>query len=428
MQYIIVGNGVASVGAVEGIRSRDEQGTITIVSREGDKTYGRPLISHYLAGNVPEKRMLLRPDGFYERNNVQLQLDRDVESIDCSQKIISSDKGDLEYDRLLLATGGNPIFPPIEGATGPDVYTFISLDDARKVNSVVKDMRRAVVIGGGLIGLKASEALFDRGVDVTVVELSSRILSAAFDDIAGNIVSERLQNMGFDIRCSTTVNKIKRGDDNRVKGVFLQDGVFLEADAVVVAIGVVPSIELAQRAGLNTNRGIVVDEKLQTSAENVYAAGDVAEAVDLLWEDNRVTPIWPNAYAQGLYAGRNMAAGMEGEEEYEGGLAMNSIEFYGLPTVSIGIVNPPESSSFEVKANLDESRSRYRKLIFSEDRLVGCVLVGDISLAGRYNAFIRFKIKLDSKTKSRLIAGNPTSLQWPEKKFRQEWNKRARLA
>jgi NAD(P)H-nitrite reductase large subunit len=230
--------------------------------------------------------------------------------------------------------------------------------------------------------------------------------------------------MGFNIRCQDTVEKIERSGNNRVRGVFLKSGDFLEADAVVMAIGVTPRIDLARDCGLETNRGIVVDNFMQTSLPGVYAAGDVAEARDILLGDKRVTPIWPNAYSQGITAGRNMA----GEQaEHPGGLAMNSIGFYGLPTVSIGIVNPSGNEGFEVERELDTDKQKYHKLVFRNDRLVGCVLVGDISQAGNYNAYIRFQLPLDKKTKSQLLSGQPTPLQWPEEKFRMEWNPRSRL-
>ncbi len=425
MRYVIVGNGVASLGAMEGIRDRDSEGEIYVFSREEFPTYGRPLISYYLSGKVPENRMWMRPEEFYANRDVQLRLGTEINKVDPSKNTLFLEDGSqIDYDRLLLATGGEPIFPPIEGSEGPDVYTFISLADAHQMKNAVQDTRRAVVIGGGLIGLKAAEALYDCGLEVSIVELAPRILSAAFDDEAGNIVTSRLQDLGFNIHCSTTVEKIKRGSDRRIKGVFLQDGSFLETDMVVMAIGVNPQRELAEHAGLEVNRGIVVNDQLQTSSDNVFAAGDVAEGGDLLWGDHRITPIWPDAYSQGIWAGRNMAgAGLS----FSGSLAMNSIGFYGLSTVSIGIVNPPEDDGFEIRTELDAERQNYRKLVFRADKLVGCVLLGDISAAGRYNAFIRFQIPLDAKDKDRLTGGQPTPLQWPENLFQQEWNSRARL-
>ncbi|MBT8763612.1 NAD(P)/FAD-dependent oxidoreductase [Desulfohalobiaceae bacterium Ax17] len=425
MKYVIVGNGVASIGAIEGIRRVDPEGPITVISEEEFKTYGRPLISYFLAGKVTGERVNLRDDSFYQDNKVDLKLGQRVSRVDPEKKTIYLENEEkIDFDKLLLATGGAPFCPPIPGADGQDIYFFTTLEHAQTLDGICKKLKRVVVIGGGLIGLKAAESLFDRGVEVSIVELAPRILSAAFDDVAGNIVANRLKKLGFNIFCNTTAKEIKRETDGRVKGVLLQDGEFLEADAVVIAIGVVPNVSLAKEAGINVNRGIVVDEKLMTSAPDVYAAGDVAEALDFLWKEPRVTPIWPNAYAQGFIAGQNMAGV---DREYAGGLAMNSIGFYGLPTISVGIANPPEEQGYEVLTFVDEEKEVYRKLVFKDDKLVGCVLVGDVDKAGRYTGYIRLQIPVTQKIKFHLQNNEPTPLEWPEGIFQQKWNPQARL-
>ena len=425
MKYVIVGNGVASIGAIEGIRRVDPEGTITVVSDEKFKTYGRPLISYFLAGKVTNERVSLRDDSFYEDNKVELKLGQKVKRVDPEKKIIYLENEEkVDFDKLLLATGGTPFCPPIPGSDGPGVYFFTTLAHAQTLNEVCKELKKVVVIGGGLIGLKAAESLFDRGVEVSIVELAPRILSAAFDDVAGNIVARRLKKLGFNIYCNTTAREIKRDTNGQVKGVFLQDGRILEADGVVIAIGVVPNVTLAREAGINVNRGIVVDENLKTSAPDVYAAGDVAEALDFLWKEPRVTPIWPNAYSQGFIAGQNMVGA---ERKYGGGLAMNSIGFYGLPTISVGIANPPEDEGYEVLTYVDEEKEVYRKLVFKGDKLVGCVLVGDVDKAGRFTGYIRNQIPVAQQVKLHLQNNRPTPLEWPEDLFQRRWNPQARL-
>jgi len=424
MKYVIVGNGVSCIGAVEGTRKIDPKGEILVLSEEDYPTYGRPLISYYLAGKVGDDRLALRDQEFYSQNKVELKLGQKVVQVDPSAQKVKTEAGDeFAYDKLLLATGGTPFCPPIKGVEGEDVYFFTTLAHAKKLATKSKELKRVVVIGGGLIGLKAAESLFDLGVQVSIVELASRVLSAAFDDVAGNIVAKRLQEVGISIFCETTVEEIKRDDQGRVKGVFLKNGQFLEADAVVVAIGVVPNLNLAREAGLKINRGIVVDRYMTTSNPEIFAAGDVAEGYDLLLEENRVVPIWPNAYLQGYFAGQNMAGA---NRQCEGGLAMNSIGFYGLPTISIGLVNPPEQG-FDVQTFLDEEKEVYRKLVFKDKFLVGCVLVGEIDKAGRYAGYIRFKVPVDQESYYALTNYTPTYLQWPEQLFGKYWNKDARV-
>ncbi|WP_456325657.1 NAD(P)/FAD-dependent oxidoreductase [Desulfonauticus submarinus] len=426
MKYVIIGNGVSSIGAIEGIRKRDGNGQITVLTEENFLTYGRPLISYYLAGKVGDDRLALRPEDFYEKNRVEVKLGCEVIKINCADKrVILRGGEEVEYDRLLLATGGTPFCPPLKGSDGEGVYFFTTLAHAKKLAQVVDKLKKVVVIGGGLIGLKAAESLFDRGVKVSIVELAPRVLSAAFDDIAGKIVANRLEEVGISIFCKTTAQEIKRDKAGNIKGVLLQNGKFLEADAVVIAIGVVPNISLAKDAGLKINRGIIVDKFLTTSDTNIFAAGDVAEAWDMLVDEPRVVPIWPNAYSQGYFAGQNMA---DAKVEYEGGIPMNSIGFYGLPTISIGIVNPPKDQDFEIEVFVDEEKEIYRKLVFKGDFLVGCVLVGDIDMAGRYAGYIRFQVPVkEEEVKFNLKNNKPTYLQWPEEIFQARWNKDARI-
>ena len=421
MKYVIVGNGVASVGAIEGIRRVDSEGEITVISEENTPTYGRPLISYLLAGKIGPERMPLRPVTFYDKFKVKMMLGSKVTGIDPKAKTVTTSDGhDFPYDKLLLATGGVPFVPPLPGKDGPGVYSFTTLAHAETLLDVAKNCKDVVVIGGGLIGLKAAESLHDRGVKASIVELAPRVLSAAFDDKAGSLVSKRLEEVGIAVHCSAQATGITRGPDGAIKGVALKNGAFLPCQAVVIAIGVAPAASLAKDAGLSVDRGVVVDEFLASSEPNVYAAGDVAQAKDLILDENRVAPIWPNAFNQGFYAGKNMAGA---NSPYAGGLAMNAIAFYGLPTVSVGQVNPaPGEAGVEVFDSLDEERGTYRKLVFKDDRLIGYVLLGDIDVAGLYTGFIRFKFPLDAETKAKLIKGQPSILQWPQGFFDEQFN------
>ncbi|UZP68214.1 FAD-dependent oxidoreductase [Desulfovibrio mangrovi] len=420
MTYVIVGNGVASVGAIEGIRKLDKEGKIVVVSEENTPTYGRPLISYFLAGKIGLDRMSLRPDDYYEKNNVELKLGSRVVGLNTDSKTLELSSGEsVSYDKLLLATGGVPFMPPIKGLEGPGIYNFTTLAHAEILLDIAQNIRNVVVIGGGLIGLKAAEGLFDNGINVTIVELGPRVLSAAFDDIAGKMVSRRLENEGLGVRCGNTVEEVLRGPSGGINGVRLTNGEVLQCEAVVVAIGVVPSLTPAKEAGLSIRRGIKVDEFLHTSAEGVYAAGDVAEAYDMIADDARVTPIWPNAYSQGYYAGMNMTG--QKHEKHPGGLAMNAISFYGLPTASLGMVNPTAEEGCDVFTFVDEEKQTYRKLVFRGDKLVGYVLVGDIDFAGLYTGFVRFQLPLTEEIKQDLKDGQPSALLWPEHDFDTRW-------
>lgn len=421
MTYVLIGNGIATIGAIEGIRKHDKKSKIISIGAEDSPAYGRPLISYLLAGKIKPEQLALRPEEFYEKSNVKVKLGTRVVAIDPDKKTVTTDKDEvIPYGKLLIATGGIPFTPPIPGSDGPDIYNFTNLDHAQQLITVAGDIKRAVVIGGGLIGLKAAESLFDRGVEVNILELSPRVLSMAFDANAARLAGKRLEEVGIAVHCGVSAKEIKRDDKGRVKGVILTDGRFLETESVVIAIGVVPNFDLAKDSGIQVDKGIQVDDYMTTSHADVFAAGDVAQAKDLLAGENRVVPIWTNAYSQGLCAGKNMAGA---EESYIGGLAMNSISFYGLPTISVGTVNPnPEDKDYEIASSLDERKQSYRKLVFNKNRLVGYVLVGNIDNAGMYTAFIKFKMPLTKDAKDELVSGNPDILLWPDNLFDETWN------
>ncbi|KIE42729.1 MULTISPECIES: NAD(P)/FAD-dependent oxidoreductase [Geobacter] len=401
MNYVIIGNSVAAVGAIRGIRSIDQQGTITVISRERHNAYGRPLISYLLGGLVTEKRMAYLPEDFYEKNRVNLLLNSEVTGIDTAARQVRIAGGDtIGYDRLLVATGGDPFIPPIEGMADKDrIFTFTTWDDAAKLKGIASDIGRVVVIGGGLIGLKAAEGLHLLGKQITIVELADRILSAAFDRPAGRVVAKKMKANGIDVITEDTVVRIE-GDGAEIAGVTLRSGDFIPCDTIIVAIGVRPACGFLKGSGVEVNRGIVVDDRMETSVEGIYAAGDVAEAKDFFSGVKNPMPIWPDAYIQGDIAGVSMAGGARA---YEGGLAMNSIELFKVSTISMGITNPAEPKEYEILTYQDLENYQYRKIVIKDGLLAGAVLVGAVDRAGIFSGLIREKIAV-APFKDQLLA------------------------
>jgi NAD(P)H-nitrite reductase large subunit len=273
----------------------------------------------------------------------------------------------------------------------------------------VDKVKKVVVIGAGLIALKAAEGFAEKGVDVTIV-VRSRIMRTYFDETAGELIVDHLEKNGIRFMQGTATKEIVRYEDGTIKGVDTDQGV-VPADVVIVAAGVRPNMGLAIQAGLATEKGIRVDDYMATSDPDVFAAGDVAEAKDLLTGEYTVRPIWPNAYTQGRYAGRNMAGA---EAPYTGGLSMNSITYYGLPTISVGETNLADDDRYETAVFLDRENSVYRKLIFKDNVLAGCILIGDIDAAGFYTSFIKNGFELDEAGKERLMEGDPSPALWPD--------------
>ncbi|MFA5363211.1 MAG: FAD-dependent oxidoreductase [Candidatus Omnitrophota bacterium] len=386
-KYVIVGNSTAGVAAIEAIRSIDRAGVITVVSDEPYLNYSRPLISYFLAGKVSKDKLSFRGKDFYESNEIRLILDTKAVRIDTEKKeLVCSGNKKVPFDKLLLAAGGVPIIPPLNGRDLAGVFTFTKLSDAEAIEKYVRShsVKKAVVIGGGLIGLKATEALVALHMSVTIVELADRVLSAAFDKTASSIIEHALEKVNCRVSVNNTVEEIE-GRAGEVKGVIFKNKEKVPADLVIIAIGVRPSISLAQGTRIKINKGFLVDDHMRTSVRDIYAAGDCCEAWDALLGINRTLAIWPLAVKQGLAAGYAMVGS---DKKYAGGFAMNSVELCGIPTVSVGVTNP-EGTGYEVLESYDKEKPLYRKIILQNNRIMGAIFVGDIDRAGIYTGLIR---------------------------------------
>ena len=406
MRHVIIGNSAAAVGAVEAIRRHDPENSITIVADEPHHVYSRPLISYLLGGLVDESRMYYRPADFYDRNRVQTMLGVQVLRVDPKERTLSlAGGGTLSYDRLLISTGGKPFVPPLPGANMDGIFTFTTWDDARRIARYIDETqaKSALVVGGGLIGLKTIEALLARGIHVTVVELAERILSTMFDRTASKLAELVLRREHVDLRTGNTVEEVI-GRGGRVNHVVLRDGERVNCDMLVFAIGVRPNTGLIpENSGIDVERGITVDLDMRTTADDVYAAGDCVEALDMLLDSNRVIAIWPNAYRQGSVAGSNMAGV---RKSYGDGFAMNSIEVCGVPTISVGLSDPNKGDDgYEVMESYDRETLIYKKLVLRDHRLVGAILIGDIDRAGIYTGLIRDRVDVQPFQKH-LLSGN----------------------
>jgi NAD(P)H-nitrite reductase large subunit len=406
MRYVIVGNSAAAVGAIEAIRQHDRGNSITVIADEPQHVYARPLVPYLLAGVVDETRMHYRPPDFYDRHRVKTMLGVEVVQVDPEEQCISLAGGEtLPYDRLLIATGGRALVPPVSGSDLEGVFTFTRWQDARRIERYIEaqSVKSALVVGGGLIGLKTTEALMARSIQVTVVELADRILSISFDRTASKLAESILRRAGTKVQTGTTVKEIV-GRDGRVDHAVLRDGERVDCDLVVFAIGVRPNTGLIpEESGIHVNRGIVVDLRMCTSVPHVYAAGDCAEAHDLLLGARRPIAIWPLAYRQGHVAGSNMAGV---KKEYAGGFPMNSVEVCGVPIISVGLTDPHESKDgYEIMADCDREVPTYKKLVLRGRQLVGAICLGNIDRAGIYTGLIRDGVDI-TPFKDRLTSGS----------------------
>ena len=415
VKYLIIGNSAGGIGGAEAIRETDKSGAITIISDEPYPAYSRPLISEYLATGCSIKRMLFRPPDFYEKNNIRVLSGEKVVQVNLDEHAVRLESGrTLNWRKLLLATGGVPIVPQIEGIGSRGVFTFITLDDAKAIDNFLNQCRdkvNAVVIGGGLIGVSAAEALVKRGVEVSIVEMKERILSTILDDEASALEEKALTEAGVKLITGRTASKIGSNLLGRVNSVSLDDGRQIPCEMVIIAIGVKPRTELVSDSDIKTNQGIVVDYHMTTSSPDVYACGDVAEAYDFVYGYNRLTPIWPNAYLGGRVAGFNMAGITT---EYAGGTAMNAMKYFGVDIVSAGMVTPLDDS-YEILS--EKHDGIYRKVIVKDGLIVGMVLAGDIEKSGIIYSLMKDKVDVN-RFKKVLVADDFSLASLPKKIWR----------
>ena len=412
-RYLIIGNSAGGIGAAEAIRQADRKGTLTIVSDEPYPAYSRPLISKYLTGERTLEGMLFRPLDFYDENNITFLPGKKVSDLNLGHQTVRLEDGEqIAWEKLLLAVGGKPIFPSINGSEKRGVFTFTSLDDAKAIGKFLDNTRGAAVIGGGLIGISVTEALVKRGIAVSVVEMKDRVLNTIIDQQASLMAEEVLKRAGVEILAGHTVANIEGRDT--VEKVILDNGDAIPCDLVVVAIGVLPRPELALDAQLEVNRGIVVDRHMATSHPGVYACGDVAEAYDFVYQENRLTPIWPNAYVGGRIAGLNMAGV---PTEYPGGTAINSLNYFGIDIASAGMPTAPGEHGYVTISKQEDNM--YQKIILKDDLIMGMIFVGNIERSGIIFGLMRERVNVESFKQSLLaddfgLAFFPRAL-WQEK-------------
>jgi len=417
-KYLIVGASATGIGAVEAIREIDPVGTITVISEEACPQYSRPMISDFVSGRADFQKMKCRTDDFWKENNTEALTEKKAVALNLTEKTVSLEDGQkVAYEKLLLAAGGKPFVPKMEGSDKEGVFTFTTIKDAERLTSKIDSIqaKSAVVIGAGLIGISVTEALAKRGLKVTVVELQEKILSLVLDAKASDIVEDVVRKAGVNIVTGQSVQKImgKLDNDSAVGSVILTKGDQIPCDLVIVAIGVIPRTELVAGTAVKTNRGIVVDNFMQTNVADVYASGDVAEAYDFILNQNRLLPLWPLAVLEGRIAGYNMA-GIK--TIYAGGTNMSSLKYFGIPIVSIGLANPKEDPTLEMLMKFDVERKVYKKLVLKNNVIVGMTLVNCIERAGILFHLMKNQINV-KKFKKELLADDfglamlPVSLQ-----------------
>ena len=391
--YVIIGASAAGIQAAEDTRRLDPDAEITVISAEKHYPYSRCLISRYVEGKLTPEGLRFRTGHFFEDQNVRALLGTRVERIDAAAKQVHcADGPTLSYDKLLLATGARPATPPIPGAQLGNVFTFHTMADAEHIVAAAQDSEHIVVLGAGFAGLEAAYALARLGKKVTVIERAGQILPNQLDLAGSRVIHDDLTRAGVHIILNSSVSEI-RGEDN-VRNVALTDHSIIMADLVVLATGIRANKELAEAAGLATNRNITVNEFMQTSNADIYAAGDVIEIEDVATGRRVSSATWFNAILQGRFAAYNMTGRRRPYSDAVG--IQNAVQFHHVPAISFGqtLVGVEDTEGFEVMTW--ERAGVYKKLVLQGERLCGMIFVGDIAKAGFYAAIIRHRVDVSA--------------------------------
>jgi NAD(P)H-nitrite reductase large subunit len=394
MRYVIIGGSAAAISALETIRSIDRDSPIDLFSDEPTPLFSRVLLPYYIAEALSKPLLNFRTADFFEQNKVTPHLGVRVLQISVDSKFVQTERGDqYPFDKLLMATGGNPIIPPIHGIDKEGISTLKTMADAERIYHLKG--KKAVVIGAGSVGVESCISLKRRGMEVTLLEQLGHVLPTVFDEEAASLIQKRIEDLG--IKTVTGEKALQFTGNGHVKRV-ITDSREIECDIVVLAVGIKPAIQLAQRAGIGIGSlgGIKVNDQMMTSALSVYAAGDVTETYDITRDANWINAIWPCAVEQGRVAGLNMAGR---KTPYEGSFRRNSIgNFIGVPAISMGLTRAEPCSGCEGGEEFQEIRRRtkdtYKKLILKNGRLVGTILVGLTQKAGLFHTLIKKKINV----------------------------------
>lgn len=367
--YVILGNGAAGLSAAKAIRERDKTGSVIMISNEAYPTYNRPMLTKSMVAELDAKEILVEPEAWYQENNIHLLLEKEVTGIHTDKKEITlSDGTALKYTKLIYALGSECFVPPIPGTDKPEVVAIRRMSDIEKIEAMLDRVQNVVVIGGGVLGLEAAWELKKNRKQVVVLEAAPQIMGRQLDEGASQMLTDISRSNGIDIHAGVQIASIE--GESSVTGVKLADGREFPAELVIVSAGVRANVGAAKNAGLDINRGIVVNADMSTSDENIFACGDCAEYEGINYA------IWPQALEQGKVAGANAAGDALTYTTVSAGLS-----FHGMNTglYAIGDSGKNPNLIYRTVEFKDMGRKQYEKYYFLNNRLCGAILIGDTS-------------------------------------------------
>ena len=389
MRYIVVGASAAGISGAKTLRELDKDAEIILVSKD-ESVYSRCILHHYISGHRDIEALDFTDRDFFEKYNIEWKKGLEVKSIDDREHVIVLSNGEsLKYDKILLATGASAFIPPVENLReAKNVVGLRNLEDAIKIKEEAEKVKNVVVLGAGLVGIDAIAGLAFKDLNVTLVEMGDRVLPIQLDKYASSKYEKRFEDAGVKLKLGVRAEKVLIDENKNPKALLINTGEEIPCELIIVATGVRSNVAFLKDSSIETDRfGLIINEKGETNARDVYGAGDITGR----------NPIWPTAVKEGIIAANNMVGNEIFMEDFFG--SKNTMNFLGLTTMSLGVVNVPDASYTE---EIDISGENYKKIIHKDGKIYGAIIQGDLSYAGVLTQLIKEKIHV-SKVKKPLF-------------------------
>lgn len=389
MRYIVVGASAAGISGAKTLRELDKDAEIILVSKD-ENVYSRCILHHYISGHRDIEALDFTDRDFFEKYNIEWKKGLEVKSIDDREHVIGLSNGEsLKYDKILLATGASAFIPPVENLReAKNVVGLRNLEDAIKIKEEAEKVKNVVVLGAGLVGIDAIAGLVGKNLNVTLVEMGDRVLPIQLDKYASSKYEKRFEDAGVKLKLGVRAEKVLIDENKNPKALLINTGEEIPCELIIVATGVRSNVAFLKDSSIETDRfGLIINEKGETNARDVCGAGDITGR----------NPIWPTAVKEGIIAANNMVGNEIFMEDFFG--SKNTMNFLGLTTMSLGVVNAPDDSYTE---EIDISGENYKKIIHKDGKIYGAIIQGDLSYAGVLTQLIKEKIHV-SKVKKPLF-------------------------
>ncbi|AOY76835.1 NAD(P)/FAD-dependent oxidoreductase [Clostridium formicaceticum] len=385
MKYLILGASAAGVNAGKTIRELDPSGEITIVSKD-EHIYSRCMLHHIIGEKRNMQGINFTEKEFWESYNILWKKGLSAKKLNVEEKAVLLDNGEyLSYDKLLIATGASSFIPPVKNLReGKRIYGLRNIEDALTVKKEAKNVKNVLVLGGGLVGIDAVVGLMEQDVKVSLLEMADKILPLQLDQYTSSKYEEAFKARGIEIYTGRSLKEVLLDEEGKVKAIKLDNETLVKCEMIIVATGVRANMDFIEESTIKVDGGIVANNRCETNIKDIYAAGDVCGK----------NPIWPLAVKQGIVAAHNMVGEIVEMDDFFG--LRNSMNFLGIPTVSLGIADAPDES---YKVLIEKDKESYKKVIYKDGIIYGAILQGDIGYAGVLTHLIKNKIDLSQINK-----------------------------